>query len=268
MSKSFDIIGSKEKAVAIIEISDEEVGKEREIAEKILKEHNNVRSVLKKESARRGDYRTRQYKLIAGDENTEVLHKEHGYALKLDPQKAYFSNRESTERQRVAKLVKAGEFVMVMFAGVGPYAIAIAKTQPDVDKIIAVEINPDAVEYMKHNVRINKISHKIVPVLGDVRMACERWYGKCDRVVMPLPLGAEDFLDVAVKCLRNEGIIHFYNWGEEPDLFSKAVELVKKSLKDEKVEYEITDKRVVLPYSPRKYKVCVEVKFKKLKQVK
>ena len=265
MPRGFDIIGSREKSAAIVEISDEERGKENEIAEKIMRDNKSVKSVLKKESAREGDYRTRKYKLIAGDKNTEVLHKEYGYSLKLDPQKVYFSNRESTERQRVAKQVGPDEFAIVMFAGIGPYAIAICKAQPEVKKVIAVEVNPDAVEYMKHNIRINKLSHKIVPVLGDVRKVCERWYGKCDRVVMPLPLGAESFLEVAVKCLGGQGIVHLYSWGNGPNLFSNGIGLIEKNLKPLKGEYEIIDKRVVLPYSPRKYKVCIELRFKKMK---
>jgi tRNA (guanine37-N1)-methyltransferase len=259
MARSYDIVGSREKSVAIVEIGDDEAGKEKDIAEKIMADNKSVKSVLKKESAREGDYRTRKYKLIAGGADTVVVHKEHGYSLKLDPQKAYFSNREGTERQRVANQVKAGELVMVMFAGVGPYAIAVAKAQPDVEKVIAIEINPDAVEYMKHNIRVNKLAHKIKPVLGDVGKAAEKWYGKCDRVVMPLPLGADSFLDVAVKCLHEKGIIHFYSWGEEPDVFSKAIEIVDKALKMEKLDYRITSKQVVLPYSPGKYKVRIDV---------
>jgi tRNA (guanine37-N1)-methyltransferase len=260
MSRSFDVLGSKEKAVAIVEIHDEEKDREKEIAEEITKKQKSVKSVLKKESMREGDYRTRKYKLIAGDKNTEVLHKEYGYALKLDPQKAYFSVRESTERQHIARQVEAGELVMVMFAGVGPYAIAIAKSKPGVEKIIAVEINPDAVEYMKHNIRINKLSHKIIPVLGDVRTACKKWYGKCDRVVMPLPLGAEDFLDIAVKCTKSDGTIHFYSWGDKGSLYDAAEKAIDESLKNLNREYKITGRRIVLPYAPGRYKVCVEFK--------
>ena len=48
-----------------------------------------------------GELRLRSYRLLAGEENTEVLHKEHGYMLRLDPKKTYFSVREGTERQRI-----------------------------------------------------------------------------------------------------------------------------------------------------------------------
>ena len=221
----------------------------------------SVKSVLKKESTREGEYRTRKYKLIAGGKNTEVLHKEYGYVLKLDPQKVYFSVREGTERQRIAEQVKAGEFVMVMFGGVGPYAVAIAKVQPNVEKIIAVEMNSNAVDYMKYNIRANKMSHKIVPVLGDVREVCGKWYERCDRIVMPLPLGADSFLDVAVKCAKTGAVVHFYSWGAKDSLYGTAERAIDENLKKFNRKYKIINRRIVLPYAPDQYKVCVEFKI-------
>jgi tRNA (guanine37-N1)-methyltransferase len=254
---SFDIIGSREKAVAIVELPEGMGGKKA--AKSIFKKHKNVKSVLQKTSKRKGEFRTRTYKLLAGDADTEVLHKEYGFMIKVDPQKAYFSPRESTERQRVAKQVKPNEVAMVMFSGVAPFAIAIAKRQPDVERVIAVEMNPEAVKYADENIRINKLSHKILSLEGDVRKECVKWYGRCDRVVMPLPMGSEDFLEIAVNCLKDSGFIHFYNWGEEPEVFAKAEELIDEKLKKIGREYKITDKRVVLPYSPKKYKVCIDM---------
>ncbi len=253
---SYDIVGSKEKAVAIVEIRE---GDGKQIAESILKESKSVKSVLKKASGREGDYRTMSYELIAGDPDTEVVHKEHGYSILVDPQKAFFSVREGTDRQRIAKSVKPGEVVMVMFAGVGPYAIAIGKAQPEVEKVIAVEINPDAVEYMRHNIRVNKLSHKIVPVLGDAMTECEKWYGKCDRVVMPLPMSATSFLDVAVRCVKKGGVVHLYSSGSRDYPYKEAETAVDESLKNAGREYRIIGRRIVLPYSPSRHKVCIDV---------
>ncbi len=260
MPRSFDIIGSKEKSVAIVEIR--KSMKEKEIAKEIMAKNKNVKSVLKKESPREGKFRTRKYKLIAGDKNTEVIHKEHGYSLKLDPQKTYFSVREGTERQRVASQVKPRELVMVMFAGIGPYAVAIAKKQPKVKKIIAVEINPESVKYMKYNIRVNKFSHKISPVLGNVRDVCKKWYKKCDRIVMPLPLDAEDFLDIAIKCAKKKTTVHFYAWGNKADgdIYEDAKKAIARQMKKLGVAYKVVNKRIVLPYAPGKFKVCIEFK--------
>jgi len=254
---SYDLVGH----VAILDIP-KELKKEKKLIAKVLLETNNhIKTVLQKASKREGEFRTRKYKFLAGKRKTETLHKEYGCIFKLDPTKVYFSPRELTERQRIAEQVKPKETVMVMFAGVGPYPIVIAKKQPEVKKIIAIEINPKAVKYMKENIRINKLSHKIIPIKGDVRDECKEWYGKCDRVVMPLPLGAESFLDLAVKCLKKKGgIIHFYNWGEEPDIFKQAKELVKKTMKKMKKKYKILKSRKVLPYAPRRWKVCLDIK--------
>ncbi|RLE75571.1 MAG: class I SAM-dependent methyltransferase family protein, partial [Thermoprotei archaeon] len=248
---SFDIIGSRSGAVAIVEIPPELEHRKRLIGEAIMSIHKNVRVVLRKVSARRGPYRVRDYEVIAGGGSTEVIHKEHGCLFKLDPTKVYFSPREATERMRVARQVRPGEFVMLMFAGVCPYGIVIAKHQPLVRRIVAIEINPVAYRYMVENVRLNKVEDKVIPVLGDVRYEAKRWYGMCDRVIMPLPKGAHLFLDEAFSCLRPEGgVINFYHWAHESDLYSEAVRLVEEKAREHGRRVEVIGKRVVSPYAP------------------
>jgi tRNA (guanine37-N1)-methyltransferase len=254
---AFDLIGSKEKAVAIVEIP--EGADEKTVAEEIMRKNKNVKSVLKKISERKGELRLREFKLITGDADTEVVHKEYGCLLKLDPQKVYFSPREATERQRIAGQVKAKENVLVMFSGIGIIPIIIAKRQPEVEKVYGIELNSDAHRYAEENVRINKLSHKIVLIQGDVREVAKKYFGKFDRVVMPLPLGAENFLEMAVNCLKREGgIIHFYNWGREEDLYSNALKLIEENIKKLNRKIEILNKRKVLAYAPGKWKICID----------
>lgn len=249
---SYDIIGGKEKAVAIVEIKEGE--DEKKIAEEIMKKHKNVKSVLKKVSGREGEFRLREYELILGDEKTEVIHKEYGYFLKLDPQQVYFSPREAEERQRIAKQVERGEVVLVMFSGIAPYAIAIAKNQPEVGKIFCIEKNPVAHKYAEENVRMNKLSHKISLILGDVKFEAKNFFGKCDRVVMPLPFGAYDFLEEGMMCLKEKGFIHFYSGEEEEKVLERIREVASKLKK----KIEIKEIRKVLQYAPRKWKICVD----------
>ncbi|RLJ06495.1 MAG: class I SAM-dependent methyltransferase family protein, partial [Candidatus Aenigmatarchaeota archaeon] len=179
------------------------------IAEALMQLHRNVKTVLQKLSERHGTFRLKEYRLLAGDPNTEVLHREHGFLLKLDPKKAYYSPRESTERQRVARQVKPGERVLVMFSGICPYPIAIAKRQPEV-KIYAVELNPDAHRYAEENIRINGLQEKITALQGDVREICPR-LGRFDRIIMPLAKDAWKYLDLAFSCCKSGGIVHFYS---------------------------------------------------------
>ncbi len=255
-----DIIGSKEKAVAIVEIPENK--RESEIVEKIFRNNKHVKSILKKIPGRIGDYRLWNLEIIAGDENTEVIHKEYNYLLKLDPKKVYFSPREAKERQRIASSVNENETVMLFFAGIGSYAVAIAKRQPKVKKIIAIEINPEAFHYMHENIRINKISHLVEPILGDVRIEAKKFFNLCDRVIMPLPLEAEKFLDLAESCIKGKGIIHFYSIDNEN--FDSSLEKIGKFLKN----YKIINKEIVLPYSPGKFKVCLDVEINRFKNFK
>jgi tRNA (guanine37-N1)-methyltransferase len=255
---SYDIIGSKEKAVAIIEIPADLQKKEKEIANQILVRHKNVKSVLKKISERKGKFRITEYELLAGDENTEVIHKENYCIFKLDPKLVYFSPREGTERLRISKIVKPKETILVMFSGIGPYSIIIAKNQPKVNKIISIEINPVAFECMKENIRLNRVGEKIIPILGDVKEKCKDWFGKCHRVVMPLPHDAQKFLGLAFKCLKSHGAIHLYIIEKEEHIeirVKKIIDSFQKKIK-RKVSYKI---RKVLPYAPRVNKYCVDI---------
>jgi tRNA (guanine37-N1)-methyltransferase len=254
----FDLIGSREKAVAIVEVPK---GKnEKKIAEEIMKRNKNVKSVLKKISKRGGKFRLRECKLIVGDKNTEVLHKELGYLLKLDPQKVYFSPRETTERQRISEQVKPNEAVLVMFSGVAPIAVAIAKKQPEVNKIYCIEINPVAHKYAEENVRINKLAHKIYTICGDVKKEAKKFSKKFDRIVMPLPLYAKNFLEISFACLKKNGVIHFYAVGSENDKFSDVLKDIKEASKKMKKRIKILNVKKVLQYAPGKWKVCIDFK--------
>ena len=261
--KSYEIVGSREKSVAIVEIPVSLEGEEKKIAASIMWQNKSVKSVLKKSSERGGKLRLRKYEMIEGDPNTEVNHREYGYELRVDPQKAYFSPREASERQRIASQAKSGEMVLVMFSGIAPLPIAIAKRQTEVRKVYGIELNRIAHEYGIYNVRINKLGHKITLIHGDVKEVCKGYHGKFDRIVMPLPMGAENFLETAVTCLKEDGIIHFYSWGKEDDLFSNALKLIEEGCNRLGKKCEVLSKRKVLPYSPRKWKVCIEFKVKR-----
>lgn len=254
---SFDILGSKEKAVAVIDIPKELGKKELLVAKAIMKKHKNVKSVLKKASPIKGVYRTREYVLIAGSKKTEVMHAENNCRFLLDPQSVYFSPRESTERLRVTGQIRDNDVVMVFFAGVGPFPIVIErKAKPS--RIIAVEINPAAVEYFWRNIKLNK-SQKIEVVLGDVTGNVERYYSQCDRVLMPLPEKSAEYLQEAIRCLKPGGVCYFYCFStDDLDDKKEKIQSIAKSMK-KKIRF-ISDQRV-LPYGPRisKYRIDFEL---------
>ena len=176
----------------------------------------------------------------------------------MDVAKVYFSQREATERQRIADQVKNGESVMVMFAGIGSFPVIIAKKNPKVGQIYGIEINPHAFKYMVENVRINKVGHKVISVLGDVKKVAKDYSGLCDRVVMPLPKEGYRYLPEAFQCLKKKGIIHFYSYEHERDLFSKSLDIVNTNSEKMNKRVKIINKRKVLPYGPRVWKICID----------
>jgi len=244
MRVAFDVIGNKERAVAVVD-------KERitkKLAEDIMKRHKNVKTVLAR-SKRTGVLRTYRAKIILGSKYTEVIHKEYNYLLKLDPKKVYFSPRESTERQRVAKLVKSKEKVLVMFSGVAPYALAISKKQPS-SEIVCVDINSNAIKYAKQNVKLNKLKN-ISNFCADIR---KKKLGKFDRILMPLPEKAYEYLDIAFKHSKKNSIIHLYGLSD-----MKLENKVKKVAGN--IKYKIIKKQKISSYSPRVYKIRIDIKI-------
>ncbi len=257
---SFDILGSREKSVAIIDIPESLKGKKLVIAEALMRKHKSVKSVLMRVSARKGVFRNREYELVAGDPDTEVMHMESGCRFLVDPQTCYFSQRESTERLRIAEKVKKGETVMVFFSGVGPFQVVIAK-KSRARKVIGIELNDKAVYYARENARLNRLDNAET-VFGDARHESARFHGKCDRVVMPLPESGIEYLQDAALCLKKKGVVHFYSFTGEKDMEGMKEKALGK-IKNLGYHAEITESRKVLPYGPRIWKMRFDIEVKK-----
>lgn len=233
---SADIIGD----IAIVEIPLELKPHEKEIGEAVLKTNKNIHTVLAKAGPISGTYRLREFSVIAGEPKTVTIHKENGCKFSVDVAKVYFSPRLSHEHDRVASLVKEGEIIIDLFAGVGPFAVQIAKKRQNV-KVYAVDINPQAIELLKRNIRLNRVDRRVVPILGDARETVNKKLSRiADRVIMNLPESAIEYVDVACSATSAKGgTIHLYGFvgpsGSLEDFlkrFKKAVEKGGRQLAD------------------------------------
>jgi tRNA (guanine37-N1)-methyltransferase len=227
LPRALDIVGD----IAIIEIPPELKSHESIIGEAILKTHNNTRTVLAKVGAVSGTYRLRKFDIIAGEPRTETVHKEYGCRYHVDVAKAYFSPRLSHEHMRVASLVQGGETVADFFAGVGPFSVLIAKNHGDA-RVYAVDVNPEAIKFLKRNISLNRVENRVFPILGNARRVIrDELTGVADRVIMNLPEKGIDFVDAACGAAKSEGgTVHFYGFVRLPDTlenvklcFSEAV---------------------------------------------
>lgn len=255
VNRAFDLVGD----IAILEIPKELEAKEKIIANALLEMHSGVKTVCKKTGAHSGVFRIEPVKVIAGKKNLTATYKESGCTFKVSLGKVFFSPRLASERLRIAKQVKTTETIAVLFAGVGPFAVVLVKRTP-VAKIFAVELNPHAFRELKENIALNGMQLKIEPLFGDVKkIVPEKLAGKCDRVLMPLPKGAEEFLKEAFLCLKKQGgVVHFYSFGPKDEPFKKAVESIKKTAKELGRKTKILEKKELRDYSKSTIQIVID----------
>src|SRR3989344_2574324 len=149
----FDRLGN----VAIAKFSREtKENDKKQFANKILHDNPSVKTVLEKTGKFSGRLRKQKTKFIAGEKTKEVLYRENGCVFRFNADSTYFSPRLSNERGEISEMVKKGDEVLVMFAGVAPFSIVIAKNSR-AKKVFSVEINKEATKYAKQNVEINKL---------------------------------------------------------------------------------------------------------------
>jgi len=219
---SYDIVGD----IAIIRLTGKSGRYSQIIADTIMKVHKNVRTVLAQTSPVHGDYRLRKLEHIAGEKRMTTIHRESGCLFSVDVDKCYFSPRLFYERMRIAKLVRDGETVVNMFAGVGCFSLVIAK-HSNAAKIYSIDINPIAVQYMRENVKLNRAFGRVIPIEGDAKeIILKMLHGVADRVLMPLPEKALEHLPYALLALKEcGGWIHYYDFEHA----GKGETLLKKS---------------------------------------
>jgi tRNA (guanine37-N1)-methyltransferase len=254
---SFDIIGD----IAIIKHHN--IQNPQVVAEMIMDVHRSVKAVFTPTTRIEGDYRIRQLKYLTGEKRTITSHKESGCIFKVDVEKCYFSPRLSNEHKRIAELVLPGETIVNMFAGVGSFSVSIAKTQAD-SRVYSIDVNPTAVSYMKENVEINAVSSQVLCLLGDSKEIIQEELQHCaDRILMPLPEKALEYLPYAVLALKKVGgWIHYYDFqhaqGKE-DPVQKAKILLSQKLDSLGVGYIFKTSRIIRTTGPNWYQIVLDV---------
>jgi len=257
--KSYDVVGD----IAVIRVPETLKLKIPIVAEAIMQAHKNVRTVLLQISAVSGDFRLRQLEWVAGEKKTTTVHKEFGCLFEVDLQQCYFSPRLSFERKRVASLVHPHEVVVNMFAGVGCFSILMAK-HSKVERVFSIDVNPLAFEFMSKNVRLNKVQNKVVPVLGDAEKVVKEQLSRiADRVLMPLPEKAFEYLDYALMALKPRGgWVHYYDFvhaKRAENSVEKVSEKVTAKLNESNVKSSVAFGRVVRTTGPRWFQVVLDV---------
>ncbi|MFW5705162.1 MAG: class I SAM-dependent methyltransferase [Nanoarchaeota archaeon] len=150
--RSFEVVGD----IAIIEVPEELISKEKQIGESVLKVNSSIKTVLKKSGIHGGEFRTQNLEFVAGENKKETEYVENGIKLKLNPEIVYFSAKLSTERETLMGKLAPENRILTMFSGCGPYSLVALKKQPNLARVDSIELNPEGHKYALENLSLNK----------------------------------------------------------------------------------------------------------------
>lgn len=257
---AFDIVGD----IAIIKAPDNPSDAET-VAKQIMETHKKIRTVFSQTSPVENTHRIRKLTLLLGENTTLANHREAGCNFKVDVEKCYFSPRLSHEHLRIAQQISTEETVVNMFAGVGCFSVIIAKTAPKT-KVYSIDINPTAYQLMAENIQINNVKDSVYPLLGDSKELVEtQLQGTADRVLMPLPELALQYLPTAVSALKKtNGLIHYYDFEHatrQENPVEKTQQKVAETLDKLGVKYRFKYTRIVRSTGPNWYQTVLDIQI-------
>ncbi|PSQ61826.1 MAG: SAM-dependent methyltransferase [Halobacteriales archaeon SW_8_66_22] len=244
---------SYERIGDVVIVDEDDPERARDLADAIVASALPVKTVLNRASKIKGQQRVRDWEVLVGEE-TEAVHREYGCEFALDLAAVYFSPRLATERHRVIEQVEAGEQVLDMFAGVGPFVIPAAERGATA---VGVDVNETAIQYLRENAERNGVADCVTAIHGDVRDVAADYADWADRLVMNLPHSADEFLDTAVALAGEECTLHYYDIQHEDDPFGPGERAIREAARD----YEVTvqNRRVVRSYAPHEENVVLDV---------
>ena len=278
--RAFDILGN---IVIAKFLNDFKLKDKQKFAEKILRENKSVRTILEKQGKVKGRLRKIQTRHLAGEKTKEVLYKENNCVFRFNIDSTYFSPRLSNERKEIASKIKKNDKVLVMFSGVAPYPIVIAKNSKA--NVTSIEINKEANKYAKLNVELNKLKDapsgvpqrgKVETIQGDIKKLAgttgvprkilkkdfykgQKLNKKFDVIVMPRPQLKDSFLKEAFMLSKKNTRIYYYDFCKEDEINS-VVEKIKLEAKKYKKKIKILKTKIAGEIAP--YKIRVRIDFK------
>lgn len=252
--KSFDVLGN----IAVVKFPEKfKIKDKKKTAEKIMKENKGIRTILEKKEKIKGRLRKLSTNFIAGENTKEVLYKENNCIFRFNVDKTYFSPRLSNERKEIADKIRKNETVLVMFAGVAPFSIVIAKNS-QAKKVFSNEINREANKYAEMNIKLNKLKDKVELVNGDVKKVAPKLNQKFDVIVMARPQLKDSFLKEAFLLSRKGTRIYYYDFCPVEEINS-VVEKIKNEAEKAKKKIKILNLKKAGEIAP--YKIRLRVDF-------
>lgn len=160
-----------------------------------------IATVVSKLGALRGEFRTFDWELLAGEPRYQARVREGSLSFVFDFSAVYWNSRLGGERARLAQLFGPGDCVWDLSAGVGPIALAACARGATVR---AFDLNPEATAALLHNSRSNRLAHAVTVHTGDSGTLARALLGSGEcappsHVVVNLPEHGPELLASALR---------------------------------------------------------------------
>jgi len=232
------------------------------IAQKCMEILPNIKSVYLNKGKIEGTLRKpNNIEYIAGENNSLVRHKEHDVVYSFDFTKIMFSQGNLSERKYLATLVKEGEIIIDMFAGIGYFSLPIGKhSKPS--RIYSIELNPVAYNYLVENVKLNHLEDLIIPINGDCKEEVVKLSQsgiKAHRVIMGVFPAPINYVKEALLIARDDGTIYHYEGVIEKENYMNLFDDFKKIAEVQGLVCKLLEKRFVKSYGPHLYHTVLDI---------
>ncbi|MFX0067859.1 MAG: class I SAM-dependent methyltransferase family protein [Promethearchaeota archaeon] len=255
LPRGFQRIGD----IIIVNIHKELLPFRQSIGSNLLSTVPKCRSVCVKIGGISGKHRTPNLEVVAGDKNTETIHREHDCLFKLDVKRIMFAKGNISERRRLADLVRDGEVIVDMFAGIGYFSIIISR-HANPKAIHAIELNPISYKYLCENILLNKVNEKIHPILGDCSIEAPKLATTADRILMGYLPSPRDYLPAAMNITKPNGtIIHYEGLMHKTDPPTVLLEEIEDVALDFGKIAKLRNWKFVKTFAPNVYHAVLDV---------
>jgi tRNA (guanine37-N1)-methyltransferase len=118
---------------------------------------------------------------------------------------------------------------------------------------------------MIENVRVNRVYGKVYPIIGDSSEIVQtQLRSVADRVLMPLPEKALEYLPAALSALKKSGgWIHYYDFQHAPgteDPTERTEQKVAMKLDSLGIHYMFTCSRIIRSTGPNWYQTVLDIR--------
>jgi len=246
----------------ILKLKPELYDKKELISEACLRFFPSIKSIYLNLGKISGKFREpEKIEHLAGVNNPLVEHTEHRIRYRFDITKIMFSKGNLAERKYLTTLVKPGEVIVDMFAGIGYFSLPIGKhSQPE--KIYSIEFNPESYKYLVENIKINHLEKLIIPIKGDSKEEVLKLSSSgitADRVIMGVFPAPKDFIKESLSLTKEHGTFFHYEGVTDRENYESLFKEFEEIAERESYKCKLESYRFVKSYGPNLYHVVLDI---------